>query len=111
MNRRILFVCSQNKLRSPTAEAVFADHPEVDVDSAGLNHDAVVPLSPEQIQWADLIVVMEKSHRTKLKRKFRKYLGGKNVVVLEIPDNYDYMDPTLIELIEHRCARFFPRNA
>jgi predicted protein tyrosine phosphatase len=63
MYRRILFVCSQNKLRSPTAEAVFANHAAVEVDSAGLNHDAVVPLSPEQIEWADLILVMEKSHR------------------------------------------------
>jgi len=108
MNRRILFVCSQNKLRSPTAEAVFADHPEVEVDSAGLNHDAVVPLSPEQIQWADLILVMEQSHRNKLTRRFRKYLAGKRVVVLDIPDDYGYMDPALMELIKHRCARLIP---
>lgn len=108
--RRILFVCSQNKLRSPTAEAVFANHPEVDVDSAGLNHDAVVPLSPEQVEWADLILVMEKSHRSKLARKFRKYLGGKRVVVLNIPDDYDYMDPELVELIKRRCAPFIPQG-
>jgi predicted protein tyrosine phosphatase len=108
MNRRILFVCGQNKLRSPTGEAVFAEHPEVEVDSAGLNHDAVVPLSPEQIQWADLILVMEKTHRTKLTKKFRKYLGGKRVVVLNIPDEYGYMEPTLVELIKRRCAQFIP---
>jgi predicted protein tyrosine phosphatase len=102
---RILFVCSQNKLRSPTAEAVFADHPHIDVDSAGLNHDAVVPLSPEQIQWADLILVMEASHRNKLTKRFRKHLAGKRVVVLNIPDNYDYMEPALVELIKRRCAR------
>lgn len=108
MHRRILFVCSQNKLRSPTAEAVFAGHPYVDVDSAGLNHDAEVPLSPEQIQWADLICVMEKSHRNKLSKRFRKYLGGKRIVVLNIPDNYDYMDPALVELVKQRCAQFVP---
>jgi predicted protein tyrosine phosphatase len=111
MNRRILFVCSQNRLRSPTAEAIFADHPQVDVDSAGLNHDAVVPLSPEQIQWADLILVMEKSHRNKLTQRFGKYLAGKRVVVLDIPDDYDYMDPALVELIKRRCAQFIPQNA
>ena len=61
---RILFVCSRNKLRSPTAETIFATHPEVEVDSAGLNDDAVVPLSPEQIEWADLILVMEKKLHT-----------------------------------------------
>jgi predicted protein tyrosine phosphatase len=110
MHRRILFVCSQNKLRSPTAEAVFADHPGVEVDSAGLNHDAVVPLSPEQVQWADLILVMEKSHRSKLSKKFRKYLAGKRLVVLDIPDNYDYMDPSLVELVKSRCARYIPQK-
>lgn len=109
MPRRILFICSQNKLRSPTAEAVFATHPEIDVDSAGLNHDAIVPLSPEQVQWADLICVMEKCHRTKLTTKFRKYLGGKRVVVLNIPDKYSYMDPALVDLIKARCAKFIPQ--
>ena len=111
MPRRILFVCSQNKLRSPTAEAVFADHPGVDVDSAGLNHDAVVPLSPEQIQWADLILVMEQSHRNRLTKRFRKHLAGKRIVVLGIPDDYDYMDSALVELIKCRCASLIPRNA
>jgi predicted protein tyrosine phosphatase len=111
MYRHILFVCSQNKLRSPTAETVFADISDIDVDSAGLNHDAVVPLSPEQIQWADLIVVMEKSHRNKLTKRFRKFLAGKRVVVLDIPDDYDYMDPTLVELIKSRCASFISHNA
>jgi predicted protein tyrosine phosphatase len=111
MHRRILFVCSQNRLRSPTAEAVFADHPNVDVDSAGLNHDALVSLSPEQIQWADLICVMEKNHRNRLTKTFRKHLAGKRIVVLDIPDDYDYMDPALVELIKRRCARFIPQDA
>lgn len=103
--RRILF-CARNRLRSPTAEAVFAEHPNVEVDSAGLNDDAEVPLSPEQIEWADLILVMEKRHRVKLNRKFRRYLGGKRVVVLDIPDDYEYMEPALVELLKRRCARF-----
>jgi predicted protein tyrosine phosphatase len=106
--KRVLFVCSRNKLRSPTAETLFATHSEVEVDSAGLNEDAVVPLSPEQIEWADIIVVMEKVHRIKLSKKFRKYLGGKRVVVLGIPDEYDYMDPKLVELLKRKCAGFIP---
>jgi predicted protein tyrosine phosphatase len=53
--KHLLFICSQNKLRSPTAEAVFAAVPGIDVDSAGLNDDAIVPLSPEQVEWADMI--------------------------------------------------------
>ncbi len=108
MNRRFLFVCSQNKLRSRTAEAVYSGHPGIEVDSAGLDPDAVVPLSPEQIAWADLILVMEKSHRNKLSKKFREHLSGKRVVVLGIPDQYDFMDPALVELIKTRCAKFIP---
>ncbi len=108
MKRHILFLCSQNKLRSPTAEAVFAGHPSVEVDSAGLNNDAEVPLSAEQVEWADLILVMEKAHRTRLNRKFGAALAGKRVVVLNIPDDYDYMDPALIQLLKQRCAAYIP---
>lgn len=108
MKKRILFLCSQNKLRSPTAEAVFSEHPSVDVDSAGLNNDAEMPLSVEQIEWADLILVMEKAHRRRLNRKFSKALGGKRIVALNIPDDYDYMDPALIDLLKQRCAPYIP---
>ncbi len=106
--KRILFLCSQNKLRSPTAEAVFAVHPGVEVDSAGLNNDAEVRLSEEQVRWADLILVMEKAHRDRLNRKFGKALAGKRIAVLNIPDDYDYMDPMLVELLKARCEAYLP---
>ena len=108
MKKRILFLCSQNTLRSPTAEAVFAGHPTVDVDSTGLNNDAEVPLSEEQVEWAELILVMESTHRNRLNRKFGKSLAGKRVVVLNIPDDYDYMDPVLVDLLKKRCAPYIP---
>ncbi|MEO7098777.1 MAG: low molecular weight protein tyrosine phosphatase family protein [Luteolibacter sp.] len=107
-NKKLLFICSQNKLRSPTAEAIFADRSGIDVDSAGLNHDAEVPLSAEQIEWADLILVMEKAQRTRLNRNFGQFLGGKKVIVLNIPDDYEYMDEKLIPLLESRCAQYLP---
>lgn len=106
VKKRILFLCSQNKLRSPTAEAVFLDYPNLEVDSAGLNNDAEVPLSEEQIEWADLILVMESTHRNRLNKKFGKSLAGKRVAVLDIPDDYDYMDPALIELLKQRCSHY-----
>lgn len=108
MNHRFLFICSQNKLRSPTAEAIYTDHPHIEVDSAGLNHDAEVPLSPEQLRWADIIFVMEKSHRRRLSTRFRKHLSRKRIVVLNIPDRYAYMDPELVALIKQRCAPHLP---
>jgi len=98
----VLFVCSRNRLRSPTAEAVFADHPGWDVASAGLNHDADVPLTRELVQWADAILVMEKAHRTRLASRFRADLKGKRVICLEIPDRFRYMDPELVSLLERK---------
>lgn len=101
-----LFICSQNKLRSPTAEHIFAKWPNVETDSAGLNNDADVQLSTEQIEWADIIFVMEGTHRNKLSQKFRKHLNGKRVVCLDIPDDYEYMDAELVRLLEVRAEKF-----
>ena len=74
--------------------------PGIDVDSAGLNNDAIVPLTPEQVEWADVIFVMEKEHRQKLHRKFKRQLKRQRVIVLGIPDNYGYMDPALVALLK-----------
>ena len=68
-----------------------------------------MPLSSEQVEWADIIFVMEKIHRTKLNRKFRSSLNGKRVICLDIPDDYEFMDPALIQMLERRAGRFLPR--
>lgn len=104
---RILFLCSRNRLRSPTAAEVFAGHPGWEVDSAGLSPDAVVPVTPEQIEWADQIFVMESSHRKRLNERFARHLRGKRVVVLNIPDDYAFMDPALVELLQKKVSRHF----
>ena len=105
-----LFICSQNKLRSPTAEAVFAKYPDVETDSAGTNNHAETPLTPEQINWADIIFVMEKRHRKKLSQKFGKYVNSKRVVCLDIPDDYTYMQPELVKVLEAKVGKFLRRN-
>lgn len=98
--KKLLFICSQNKLRSPTAEAIFSEYEGLDVESAGLNHDAEAPLSVEAVEHADIIFVMEKAHRNKLSKKFKPYLKGKRVICLDIPDDYNYMDADLIDLLK-----------
>jgi len=97
--RRVLFLCSRNRLRSPTAEQVFGTCPGLEVDSAGLADDAEAVLTAEQLDWADLIVVMEASHRRRLQARHRTRLKGKRVVCLDIPDNYTFMQPELIALL------------
>lgn len=108
MTTHVLFVCSQNRLRSPTAEQVFANWPGAETSSAGLNHDAENPLTPELLQWADIVFVMERAHRSKLSARFKRYLGGKRVICLEIPDDYDYMDEDLIRLLRAKIPRHLP---
>ncbi|MGY8704792.1 low molecular weight protein tyrosine phosphatase family protein [Bradyrhizobium sp. 18BD] len=102
----VLFVCSANRLRSPTAEHVFSTWPGIETDSAGISNHADVLLSTEQVEWADIIFVMEKTHRNKLNRKFRSSLNGKRVICLDIPDDYEFMDPVLVQMLESRAGRF-----
>lgn len=106
--KRVLFVCSQNRLRSPTAEQVFSSYPGLECASAGLKHDAENPLTPELIEWAEIIFVMEKAHRTKLSSKFGKHLRNTRVVCLDIPDDYEFIDPALVRLLESKVARYLP---
>ena len=74
--------------------------------SAGLNNDATVPVSPELIEWAHVVVVMEKTHKNKLTKKFNVYLKGKKVVVLGIPDEYEYMQVELVQLLKAKVPRY-----
>ena len=107
---RVLFICSQNRLRSPTAEQVFASWGGIEVASAGLNDGAQSPVTPELLAWAELIFVMEQVHRNKLARKFRAYLDRKRVVCLDIPDEYAFMDPALVTLLNAKVPRHLPRS-
>lgn len=104
--KNALFICTQNRLRSPTAENIFSSWPGVETDSAGLGNDATVPLSSEQIEWANLIFVMAKAHKNRLSSKFRRFLNGKRVICLDIPDEFEYMQPELIRLLEAKAGKF-----
>lgn len=101
-------MCSQNRLRSPTAEQVFSCREDLEVDFAGTHHNADNPLTAELLAWADVIFVMEKAHRSKLQRRFRAALGGKRVICLDIPDDYDFMQPELVQLLETKVSRHLP---
>jgi len=103
--KRILFICSQNKLRSPTAENIFSNDPDLDVASAGLDNDAKIKVTPELVKWADIIFVMEKNHKNRLQKKFKKHLDKQRVVCLGIPDEYDYMNQELINIFKNRIPK------
>ena len=105
---RVLFICSQNRLRSPTAEQVFSTWPGVETSSAGLDRQASVPVSPELLEWADTIFVMERTHRAKLSRMFGKYIKSQRVICLHIPDEYEFMDERLIRLLKVLVPKHLP---
>lgn len=108
MVRHVLFICSQNRLRSPTAEHVFASWPGIETSSAGLNNGAETPVTPELLDWADIIFVMERAHRSKLSAKFKAHLDGKRVICLDIPDNYAYMGADLVALLKAKVPGYLP---
>ena len=106
--RHLLFVCSQNRLRSPTAEHIFSGYPGIEVSSAGTNNDAENPLTTELVEWADAIFVMERTHRSKLQKRYRVAIGARRIVCLDIPDDYAFMEPRLVSLLKARMARHLP---
>jgi len=102
----LLFVCSENRLRSPTAEVVFSNYPGVNAIGAGTNLDAETTVTGDLVEWADVILVMEKSHKNKISKKFKELLKEKRLVCLDIPDNYERMQPELIKLLEAKVSRY-----
>lgn len=102
----LLFVCSENRLRSPTAEAVFSEYPGIRAIGAGTNSDAETTVSGDLIEWADVILVMEKSHRSKIAKKYQALLKDKRLVCLDIPDIYECMQPELVALLEARVPKY-----
>jgi predicted protein tyrosine phosphatase len=102
---KLLFVCSRNRMRSLTAEQIFSGVPGFQVRSAGTQPDARIVVTGGHVGWADVIFVMEKSHLHRMRRKLSEALHGKRVIVLGIPDDYEYMQPELIDELEAKVAQ------
>ena len=95
---RALFVCGKARMRSPTAADIVLSW-GVDADFAGLSYDADEKLSAEQIEWADVIFVMEARHKKRLSALFGLLLAQKRVVNLGVPDKFKYMAPDLVAVL------------
>lgn len=95
--RNVLFVCSRNQWRSPTAERIWKNHPKIMTRSAGTSANARRTISAKDIQWADVMLVMEEKHKQRIIAEFSRLVKHKKIYVLDIPDEYKFMDPDLIE--------------
>ena len=105
---RLLFICSQNKWRSLTAERLFDKHPHYEARSAGTEPRARVRVTGGHVGWAELIFVMERRHADRLREKFAEELRGKTVITLRIPDKYPFGDEHLIALLREKLAAHLP---
>lgn len=106
----LLFICSQNRLRSPTAEHHFSLLEGMKTASAGTNRSAEVTLSAELVEWANLIFCMERIHVERLRQRFSRQIGSRRVVCLDVRDRYGYMDPDLIEVLERTVSPHLRRR-
>lgn len=100
--RRVLFVCTANIDRSPTAEELLKGVEGFEVQSAGVWFNARKRISEDLIEWADIIFVMEEFHKeviTALKPD-----AADKIVVLNIPDIYPRGDPELINILKMKLA-------
>jgi len=104
----ILFVCSRNQWRSPTAEAIYKNRSGINARSAGTDPSARIKLTAKTILWADQIFVMEKKHRQRMLEKFPEESASKPIINLDIPDNYTFMDPELVEEITEKMKVYIP---
>jgi predicted protein tyrosine phosphatase len=96
----LLFVCSRNQWRSPTAEAIWRRREGFNARSAGTSPNARKTIGPADIRWADFIFVMERKHLNRLQADYARLLEHKRIYSLDIPDDYPFMDPALVDLLE-----------
>jgi predicted protein tyrosine phosphatase len=100
--RRVLFVCHLNRVRSATAERLFCKRADLDVRSAGTAIDAMVRVNARMLDWADLIITMDEGQRRALAQMFPKHPALPNVLCLQIPDEFTFLQPELVTLLQER---------
>jgi predicted protein tyrosine phosphatase len=97
----ILVICGKNKRRSRTAEYMFKNDQRFNIRSAGLSPKSDRKISENDLNWADLVLVMETDHRSKIKELYR-HLQLPKIEVLNIPDEYEYLDEELIQILDDK---------
>lgn len=101
---QVLFVCEGNRHRSPTAEQLYADTPGIQTRSAGLSSFARVQVTDELLEWADVVFVMERHLRGLLRQRFATALAAKELVCLEVPDDFQVHQPELVAVLIDRLT-------
>lgn len=103
---KLLFICSRNKWRSLTAEKIFHGVNGYEVRSAGTEEGARIKVTVGHIGWADIIFAMEKKHVRRLRERFSSECSSKRLICLNIPDDFEFMDEELIEILKERVSGY-----
>lgn len=103
---QILFLCSQNKQRSLTAEKLFDGYHNHRVRSAGTEANARIKVSAGLIGWADMIFCMEQKHARRIREKYADKLQGKKLICLNIPDKFAFMDEKLQQILQQKMTAY-----
>ena len=106
----LLFICSRNQWRSPTGESIWRKRSGFNARSAGTSPNAKKTVGVADIKWSDIIFVMEKKHKNKLLSEFNRLLVNKSIYVLDIPDEYQYMDEELVGELEGKVSDILNRK-
>ena len=106
--RKVLFICRYNRMRSPTAERVYARRADLEVRSAGTSSDALARINERMLEWADLIFIMDDEQRRSLEVRFTGHPALQRLICLNIPDEFTFLQPELVELLEARVGPHLP---
>lgn len=96
---RVLFVCAMNKQRSVTAERLYRNDARLEVRSAGVRADSPRRVSEADLKWANIVFAMEPEHKSWLITRF-EHLDLPRIDVLDIPDDFEVMDPELQSILK-----------
>ena len=94
----ILVVCGKNKKRSRTAEFIFKNDSRFNIRSVGVSPNSIRKISENDLNWSDLVLVMETEHKSKIKELFRNIKTSK-IEVLNIEDEFEFMDEELVVIL------------
>ena len=99
---KVLFVCSAGILRSATAARIFAD--KWNTRSAGSSPIALIPVTKRLLNWADFVFFMKEENFIATSKQFDLDEFDCFQFILDIPDNFNHMQPELIQLLKEKVS-------
>jgi len=107
--KKVLFICTQNKVRSLTAEHLYRARPDLEVKSCGTATFAKNQLTKEILNWADAVFTFDKSQMEVIERNFAKEVADKPVICLGLADVYTYKSDALVVKLTAKVEPYLGR--